>query len=92
MGVCSPAVPKESLQDIVIPLIHPETQPKTASLVQQSHEARRKAKKLLEIAKKAVEIAIKNNEEEALDYISYISKTEVKIEEGKEYYRDGDIH
>jgi hypothetical protein len=45
-------------------------------------------KKLLEIAKKAVEIAIENNEKEALDYIS---KAEVKIEEEKEYYRDGDI-
>ena len=43
---------------------------KIASLVQKSHEARRRAKELLEVAKRAVEIAIEKNEKEALDYIS----------------------
>ena len=63
------AVPKESLRDIIIPLLPFETQQKIASLVQQSHEARRKAKELLEVAKRAVEIAIEKNEKEALEYI-----------------------
>jgi restriction endonuclease S subunit len=68
------AVPKESLRDIVIPLLPTSTQQNIASLVQKSHEARKKAKELLEIAKKAVEIAIEEGEEKALKYISnYIS-------------------
>ena len=69
-GTILTAVPKGSLRDIVIPLLPPETQQKIASLVQQSHEARRKAKELLEIAKTAVEIAIEKDEENALNYIS----------------------
>ncbi|GAB4117271.1 MAG: hypothetical protein Kow00103_13800 [Candidatus Caldatribacteriota bacterium] len=69
-GTILTAVPKESLRDIIIPILPSETQQKIASLVQQSHEARRKAKELLEVAKKAVEIAIEKNEKEALDYIS----------------------
>ncbi|MGC8580721.1 hypothetical protein [Caldisericum sp.] len=50
------------------------TQKKIALLVQKSHEARGKAKELLEVAKKAVEIAIENNEKEALEYISKADK------------------
>ena len=69
-GTILTAVPKESLRDIIIPMFPLSTQQKIASLVQRSHETRRKAKELLEVAKKAVEIAIENNEKEALDYIS----------------------
>ena len=65
----------EQVKRLQIPLLPLETQQKIASLVQQSHEARKKAKELLEVAKRAVEIAIENNEREALDYIS---KVEVK--------------
>jgi len=68
-GTILTAVPKESLRDIIIPLIPLSIQQKIASLVQQSHSARKKAKELLEIAKKAVEIAIEKNEKEALEYI-----------------------
>jgi restriction endonuclease S subunit len=60
----------EQIKRLQIPILSLETQQKIASLVQQSHEARKKAKELLEVAKKAVEIAIEKNEEEALDYIS----------------------
>jgi restriction endonuclease S subunit len=69
-GTILTAVPKESLRDIIIPLLPLSIQQEIASLVQQSHEARKKAKELLEIAKRAVEIAIENIEAEALDYIS----------------------
>jgi len=69
-GTILTAVPKESLRDIIIPLLPLSIQQEIASLVQQSHEARKKAKELLEIAKRAVEIAIENSEAEALDYIS----------------------
>ena len=69
-GTILTAVPKESLRDIIIPLLPPSTQQKIASLVQNSHEARKRAKELLEVAKRAVEIAIEKSEKEALDYIS----------------------
>ena len=65
----------EQVKTLKIPILSHRTQQKIASLVQQSHEARKKAKELLEVAKKAVEIAIEKNEKEALDYIS---KTEGK--------------
>jgi len=68
-GTILTAVPKESLRDIIIPLIPLSTQQKIASLVQQSHEARKRAKELLEIAKKAVEIAIEKNESKALEFL-----------------------
>jgi restriction endonuclease S subunit len=61
---------QETLKEVIIPLLPLSTQQKIASLVQQSHEARKKAKELLEVAKKAVEIAIEKSEKEALEYIS----------------------
>ncbi|HOP34623.1 MAG TPA: restriction endonuclease subunit S [Defluviitoga tunisiensis] len=64
----------DQIKKLIIPLLPLSTQQKIASLVQKSHEARRKAKELLEAAKKAVEIAIENSEEEALNYISNYEK------------------
>ncbi len=60
----------EQVKRLQIPLLPLSIQQEIASLVQQSHEARKKAKELLEIAKRAVEIAIENSEAEALDYIA----------------------
>jgi len=65
-----PKISDLQVRNFKIPFLPLSTQQKIASLVQQSHEARRKAKELLEVAKKAVEIAIENNEKEALGYIS----------------------
>ncbi len=62
----------EQIKNLQIPILSKSIQQKIADLVRQSHEARRKAKGLLETAKKAVEIAIENNEEEALNYLSEI--------------------
>jgi restriction endonuclease S subunit len=59
----------EQVKRLKTPILPLSTQRKIASLVQQSHEARKKAKELLELAKKAVGIAIENDEEEALGYI-----------------------
>lgn len=61
--------PKQ-VKRLKIPVLSFETQQKIASLVQKSYKARKRAKELLEIAKRAVEIAIEKNEKEALDYIS----------------------
>lgn len=61
--------PKE-VKRLKIPVLSIEIQQRIASLIQQSYQARKKARELLEIAKKAVEIAIEKNEEEALDSIN----------------------
>jgi len=50
----------EQIKNLLIPLLPLETQLKIASLVQRSHEARRRAKELLEEAKRKVEEAIEN--------------------------------
>lgn len=63
----------EQIKRLKIPVLPLSTQQKIASLVQQSHEARKRAKELLEVAKKAVEIAIEKNDIEALNYLSRIS-------------------
>lgn len=45
----------EQIKNVVIPILSAETQQKIAELVRQSHEARKKAKELLEEAKRKVE-------------------------------------
>ncbi|MGB9742898.1 MAG: hypothetical protein ACPL0F_07095 [bacterium] len=42
----------DQVKRLKIPLLSPSIQQKIASLVQQSHKARKKAKELLEVAKK----------------------------------------
>jgi restriction endonuclease S subunit len=49
---------QETLKEVVIPILPEKIQKKIASLVQQSHEARRKAKGPLEKAERKVEEAI----------------------------------
>jgi len=60
----------EQIKQIKIPLLPFSTQQKIASLIQKSHETRKKAKELLDVAKKAVEIAIEKSEKDALNYLS----------------------
>lgn len=48
----------EQIKNLLIPILPKETQQKIASLVQESHKARKKAKELLEEAKRKVEEAI----------------------------------
>jgi len=57
-GTILTAVSNDSLKKILIPLLPHETQQKIVSLVQQCHKARKKAKELLEEAKRKVEQAI----------------------------------
>lgn len=60
-GTILTAVPKEAVENIAVPKINKPTQQKIVSLVQQSHEARKKAKELLEEAKQKVENFIEAN-------------------------------
>jgi restriction endonuclease S subunit len=59
-GTILTAVPKEAIKNIVVPILPKETQQKIADLVRQSHKARKKAKELLEEAKRKVEGMIEN--------------------------------
>jgi restriction endonuclease S subunit len=60
-GTILTAVPKEAIQNILIPILPKPTQQKIADLVQKSHEARKKAKQLLEEARRKVEKLIEKN-------------------------------
>jgi type I restriction enzyme S subunit len=62
----------EQVKRLQIPILPLEIQQEIALLVQQSHEARKKAKELLELAKRAVEIAIEEGEEKAINFLSRI--------------------
>jgi len=69
-GTILAAVPSKSLRNIIVPNIPPDEQDEIAALVQQSHAARREAKMLLDKAKRAVEIAIEENEERAISFLA----------------------
>lgn len=59
-GTILTAVSKESIKDIIVPIPQKTIQQKIAGLVRQSHEARKKAKQLLEEAKRKVEELIES--------------------------------
>ncbi len=64
----------EQVKMLQVPMLSNEIQRKIASLVKESHEARNKAKNLLDLAKKAIEIAIEKNEDEAMHFLYNTSK------------------
>ena len=57
------------ISDVIIPIIPMEEQYKISSKVQESFSQRHESKRLLDIAKQAIEIAISKNEEMALTFI-----------------------
>ncbi len=57
-GTSYPTIADEDVENLVIPILPKPTQQKIAGLVQKSHQARRKAKELLEQAKQNVESLI----------------------------------
>lgn len=68
-GTILTAISKNEFEKIPLPLIASDIQDQIATQVQESFRLRRESKHLLEITKKAVEIAISENEEKALLYI-----------------------
>lgn len=68
-GTILAAVPAKSLRNIIVPNIPPDKRDNIAELVQQAHAARREAKSIMEKAKRAVEIAIEEGEEKAMEFI-----------------------
>lgn len=64
----------EQVKMLQVPMLPNETQQKIASLVKESHEARSKAKSLVDLAKRAIEISIEKNEDEAMRFLYNTSK------------------
>ncbi|RAJ12965.1 restriction endonuclease subunit S [Olleya aquimaris] len=57
------------IENVVVPIIDFDKQREIADLIEQSFSLKKQSEHLLEVAKKAVEIAIEENEENALAYI-----------------------
>lgn len=64
-GTILTAVPKDAINNIIIPILPKEMQQKIAELVKKSHEARKKSKELLEEAKRKVEDMIEKGGDSA---------------------------
>ena len=68
-GTILTAINKPEFQNIPIPKIEKTTQEKIASLVQESFTLKKQSEELLELAKKAVEIAIEEGEEKGMEIL-----------------------
>ncbi|MFL8937240.1 restriction endonuclease subunit S [Rossellomorea oryzaecorticis] len=68
-GTILTSISKSEVLNIPLPIIDINVQKTIMKKVTESFRLRKKSEKLLEVAKKAVEIAIKENHEEALNYI-----------------------
>ena len=70
VGTQYPVIRDEDILNLPIPLINPKTQSQISLLIQESFSLKSKSEKLLELAKKAVEMAIEESEEEAMKFIN----------------------
>lgn len=68
-GTILTAINKDEFLNIPVPLIDKASQAKIAILLNESFSLKQQSEHLLEVAKRAVEIAIEQNENEALKYI-----------------------
>lgn len=68
------------IEEVIIPKLPLDSQKKISDLVLQSFKLKKQSEQLLEVAKKAVEIAIEQNEATAFDYIN--SYSELMQEDG----------
>lgn len=69
MRTAQPKISDKNIHGFPIPLIDPKTQSQISSLIQESFTLKSKSEKLLEVAKKAVEMAIEDSEEKAIKYL-----------------------
>lgn len=61
-GGIQPEINQPSLKSIIVPLLSKKAQAKIRSLIIRSHETRDESKRLLELSKRAVEVAIEKGE------------------------------
>lgn len=69
-GTILTAISKDELLNMPLPYIDEDIQKQIAAKIQESFDLRRKSKELLEYAKQAVEMAIEQGEEAALEWLS----------------------
>lgn len=69
-GTILTAINKNEFLNLPIPIIEGAIQNNISSLVQESFSLRKQSEHLLEIAKRAVEIAIEQNEDAAIEYMN----------------------
>lgn len=77
-GSSYPTITDKEVLDIDIPIIEMDKMNEISVLVQQSHQLRRESKRLLEVAKKTVEIAIEESEERAMQYLNENQATNIE--------------
>lgn len=70
MRTAQPKISDKDIYEFPIPKLDIKKQQQIADLVEQSFALKKKSEQLLEVAKKAVELAIEENEELALNYIN----------------------
>ncbi len=58
------------IENVVVPVIEFDKQREIADLVEESFKLKKQSERLLEVAKKAVEMAIEQDEQTAIDYIN----------------------
>lgn len=73
VGTQYPVIRDEDILSLPIPKIERETQIKIAALVQQSFALKAESEKLLELAKRAVEMAIEEDENVAMKFIENVN-------------------
>ncbi|MDO8369875.1 MAG: hypothetical protein Q7S71_04090 [Candidatus Nitrotoga sp.] len=68
-GTILTAINKTEFQNIPVPIIEGGAQTKIAALVKESFSLKAESERLLDVAKRAVEIAIAQDESTALDWL-----------------------
>jgi restriction endonuclease S subunit len=68
-GMAQPYIYAKSLREFIIPIIDIQKQNQIADLISESFQLKTESERLLEVAKKAVEMAIEIDEENAIKYI-----------------------
>ena len=61
---------QETLKDLIIPIIDIQTQQQISNLIEKSFRLKKQSEQLLDLAKTAVEMAIEEDEEVAMNFIS----------------------
>ena len=73
-GTILTAINKDEFLNISIPIVSPSIQEKIAELVNENFEFKTQSEHLLEVAKRAVELAIEEDEQTALNWITEQTK------------------
>ena len=69
VGTSYPTIKDDNILNLEIPIIDQQIQTQIEQKIKESFKLKEKSKELLEVAKKAVEIAIEKDENEATLYI-----------------------